>query len=215
MTKRFQPRTSMSRIAATACALLIVALTGCAQGEMSRVEALRGLDSASADVRRKSINELVERPVGTRPPILQRYAEIARSDSDELVRATAIRALNRARDASATPVFIEALDEQSVLIRLEAAKALANLPDERAIPKLARLVAGELEDKDVRIAAADALKHYETVDVARSLIAQLGGRDFGVAWQSRRSLMRMTGADHRYDEAAWLAFIASPDRPFG
>lgn len=191
-------------------------LAGCAQtGGPRKTEAIRGLEGNSPDIRRQSINELVRGGPEHSQRLLTRFAEIARHDRDELVRATAIRALNRARDASATQIFIDALNDKSVVVRLEAAKALANLPDERAVVKLTQLVNSETEDKDVRIAAADALKHYRSVDGARALIAQLDNRDFGVAWQSRRSLVRLTGKDLRYDEAAWLAFIASPDRPFG
>lgn len=191
-------------------------IIGCAQGRMSsKSEALRGLERNSPDVQRQSINRLVLRSSGRLPPFTTHYAEVAKSDGDELVRATAIRALNRSRHAGATPIFIEALNDTSIRVRLEAAKALANIPDERAAAKLTQLVNSETEDKDVRIAAADAMKHYRSVDGARALIAQLSDRDFGVAWQSRRSLMRLTGKDLRYDEAAWLAYIASPERPFG
>ena len=53
------------------------------------------------------------------------------------------------------------------------------------------------EPRDVRIAAADALKHYRSIDVGRALVDTLDSRDFGVAWQSRRSLIRLTGRDLR------------------
>ena len=39
------------------------------------------------------------------------------------------------------------------------------------------------ESKDVRIAAADALRQYRTLDVARVLVTYLNETDFGVAWQ--------------------------------
>jgi hypothetical protein len=66
----------------------------------------------------------------------------------------------------------------------------------------------------VRIAAADALKHYRALDAARALVDTLDSRDFGVAWQSRRSLIRLTGRDLNYDEGQWLQFLTGPDRPF-
>ena len=167
------------------------------------------------DERRVGINHLADRGFGRHEPYTDRYMQVAQYDSDWLVRATAIRALNRSREQRATPVFIKALDDAHPLVRQEAAKGLANVPDPGAAAALARIVANQSEPRDVRIAAADALKHYRTIDVGRALVDTLDSRDFGVAWQSRRSLIRLTGRDLRYDEGAWLSYLTGPDRPFG
>ena len=100
-------------------------------------------------------------------------------------------------------------------MRLEAAKALANLPDPAAADPLVKLVSNADEDRDVRVAAAQALNHYKKLEVARALTSRLNERDFSVAWQARRSLRRLTGKDFRYNEAAWLEYIAGPEKPFG
>jgi hypothetical protein len=71
------------------------------------------------------------------------------------------------------------------------------------------------ESKDVRIAAADALRQYRTLDVARILVTYLNETDFGVAWQSRQSLIVLTGQDLQYDESAWLQYLVGPNKPFG
>ena len=97
-------------------------------------------------------------------------------------------------------------------MRLEAAKALANIPDPNASAPLLKLVDSAPEPRDVRIAAADALRHYRQLDVARTLVNTLNGRDFSVAWQARKSLTRMTGSDYAYDETAWLNYLTGPDR---
>ena len=167
------------------------------------------------DERRQGINRLADRDFGRRPPYTDRYAHIAQYDSDYLVRATAIRALNRARANEHTAVFVKALGDSSPLVRQEAAKALANMPDPDAVAGLVQLVNNTEEARDVRIAAADALKHYRRVDVARALAATLRGRDFGVSWQSRRSLIAMTGQDLRYDESKWLEYLSGSQSPFG
>jgi hypothetical protein len=83
------------------------------------------------------------------------------------------------------------------------------------VAALVRVVSNPEEDKDVRIAAAGALRHYKSLEVARALIPRLGEGDFGIAWKARRSLRAITGKDLRYDEAAWLAYITGPDKPFG
>lgn len=167
------------------------------------------------DERRIGLNRLVSYDFGRREPYTTRYQEIAQYDSDWLVRATAIRALNRSRDASATPIFIRALSDPNEIVRVEAAKALANLPDRNAIASLIKAVSNPEEDRDVRIWSAHALRHYRSLDVARALAGTLGGREFGVAWQARHSLVAITGKDFRYDEAAWLQYFSGPDRPFG
>jgi HEAT repeat protein len=171
-------------------------------------------NTESPDARREAINQLVEYPFGQKPPYTTRYQQLARDDPDYLVRATAIRALNRSRDATATPFFIASLAAPNDRVRLEAAKALTNVPDSNAQPALLKIVNNPDENRDVRIAAADALKHYKNMDVARTLIATLNGRDYAVAWQSRHSLKRLTGRDLRYNEAAWIAMIQK-EHPFG
>jgi hypothetical protein len=190
-------------------------LSNAISGHTPRDAAVQMEDQYFPDERRQGVNRLSSFPFGRQPPYTTRYEQIARTDTDWLVRATAIRALNRSRWQPATPLFIKALDDVNDHVRLEAAKALSNVPDPDATPALLRLVNDGTEDRDVRIAAADALRHYKTVEVARILASQLAGREYGVAWQSHRSLEAMTGEDHGYDESAWLNYITGPAKPLG
>ena len=203
--------------------LLLPAATGCQQtrhlvdylrGNTPVKSALRMEDIDSPDDRRQGINDLAKRDFARREPYTTRYRQLAHSDENPQVRAAAIRALNLSRDAGATPIFVKALGDENALVRLEAVKALGNLPDPASVETLVRLVRSD-ENKDVRIAAADALKHYKTLEVARVLIPLLGEQDFGVAWHARRSLRKLTGHDFAYDEAAWLALISGPENPLG
>jgi HEAT repeat protein len=89
------------------------------------------------------------------------------------------------------------------------------VPDEAASDELLKVVNNAQEQRDVRIAAADALRYYRKLEVARGLVNTLNGRDFSVAWQARKSLTRMTGSDYAYDESAWLNYLTGPGRPFG
>lgn len=172
-------------------------------------------DQYFPDERRQGIAKLAARDFGRREPYIKRYQQIAEFDSDWLVRATAIRALNRSRDTSATEIFIKALADPNEIVRVEAAKALANLPDPNAVPALLKIMNNPEESRDVRIWAADALRHYRTLEVARTLVNQLGGREFGVAWQSRKSLIAITGNDQAYNETAWLELLTGPNNPLG
>ena len=175
----------------------------------------RMMESANPDSRRAGINWLAGRPFGERPPYTTRYAQIAQSDPDPLVRATAVRALNRSRDRSAAAVYVKALSDPNEQIRLEGAKALNRTPGPEAREALLKLLRQGDESKDVRIAAADALKHHRNLEVARALVSLLSDRDFGIAWQSHRSLRDMTGRDLKYDEGAWLTFLTGPEKPLG
>ncbi len=230
--RRFEacnPKSICLRVCASAVVLLLC--TGCQQIEQAGsfgkhlvgyfsgntpVNAVKKMeDRYFPDERRIGINRLADYSFGRRPPYTERYQQIAQYDSDWLVRATAIRALNRSRDTLATPIFIKALSDPSDIVRVEAAKALANMPDPNAVPALVKIVANANDNRDVRIWSSDALRHYHTLEVARTLANQLNAREFGVAWQSHRTLVKLTGKDLRYDEAAWLEYITGSGKPLG
>ena len=167
------------------------------------------------DERRVGIVHLSERSFGQQQPYTRRYRQIAESDPDFTVRAAAIRALNRSRDREAVPIFIKSLGDESPMVRLQAAKALSNIPDPSASDTLAKTLGNQAETRDVRIAAAEALRHYRDLGVARVLAGTLSGRDFSIAWQSRWSLKIMTGEDYGYDERKWLEYLTGPTNPLG
>lgn len=167
------------------------------------------------DERRRGIADMASHDYGRRMPYTERYQQMAQLDPDWLVRKTAIRALNYSRDESAKAIYRSALTDENSAIRLEGAKALANVPDEQSIPSLMRMVSNTNEDKDVRVAAAMALAQYRRLDVGRTLVGVLQDRDFAVSWQARQSLMYLTQKDHRYDEGAWLELLTSDAKPLG
>jgi HEAT repeat protein len=184
-------------------------------GKTAIKAAVKMEDQTSADNRRYGINQLADHEFGRREPYTVRYQQIAQTDRDWLVRASAIRALNRSRDASAVQTFIKALSDENAIVRVEAAKALSNVPDPSAAAPLLRAIANNSEDRDVRYWSAKALRHYRQLDVARSLVGQLNSREFSVAWQSRESLVVLTGQDLAYNESAWLEFLTKNPTLFG
>ena len=62
----------------------------------------------------------------------------------------AIRALNICRDATATSIFINGLKDDNELVRLESAKALANIPDPRCQTRSAAGAVGQSAGDDPR-----------------------------------------------------------------
>lgn len=202
-------------------------------------------DRNSPDNRRTGLLELASQwDFARADPYTRRYWQIAQTDTSDLVRAAAIRALNRSRSQRAVPVFIVGLRDRSALIRLESLKALANVPDanpdSQGLPLLRQHVSeqgaelgprayappgqhvsergGRVEQevpvRDLRVAAVDALRHYRTVPVALVLAGVLRDRQFEVAWQARQSLILMTGHDFGYDPERWKDYLNTP-KPFG
>ena len=186
-------------------------------------------DDQSADQRRTGILRLVtDYDFARKGDYTRRYWQIAQGDPDYLVRVAAIRALDRSRNATVTPIAINALDDANPLLRLEAAKAIANVPDEKAIPALlkhmnpiidVRSESGRLEavqeSRDVRVACADALRNFHNRDVTTALIDVLRDKDFEVSWQARKGLVLMTGHDFKYDPNAWRDYFSKAEKPFG
>lgn len=175
-------------------------------------EAARNLKNSDADIRRVAINRVSARRYGQVPPYTDVYRTTAQFDSDGLVRATAVRAINHARDEQSDATLVAALADGHPQVRLEAAKALGNLPAPDAEPALRKLATAGDEDIDTRLAALDALRHYKTLDTQRTLVSQLNSNNFSLAWQARRSLFLQTGADYRYDEPAWLNHLSGATR---
>jgi hypothetical protein len=173
------------------------------------------LEPRYPDLRRQAIMYLSKHEYGRQDPYLKYYAEMARSDPDWTVRAMAIRALNRARDKSVTTIYLNALDDKNELVRLEGAKALANIPEPLAVQALIKHLDSPEETNNVRVACADALRCYRRQEVAQVLVRNLRDPQFAVAWTSRRSLKLMTGKDYRYDQSAWLTYLSETNKPFG
>lgn len=171
--------------------------------------AANALYSPDADVRRTAINRISGRNIGKRLPYTDVYREKALRDPDASVRASAVRAINHVRNDESTSALVVALGDTDAQVRREAAHALANLPTPSAEAPLRTMVLKSDEDLDTRIAAIDALRHYKSLDTQRVLVSQLNSTNFALAWQARRSLFLQTGSDYRYDEPAWLNYLAS------
>jgi HEAT repeat protein len=186
-------------------------------------------DDQSADVRRTGILRLVtDFEFARKDPYTRRYWQIAQGDPNYLVRVAAIRALDRSRKSTVTPIAIKTMDDPNPLLRLEAAKALANVPDQSSIPALIRHMnpiidmrgeSGRMEQvqesRDVRVACADALRNFPNRDVTTALVDVLRDKDFEVSWQARKSLVLLTGHDFKYDQNAWRDYFTKAEKPFG
>jgi hypothetical protein len=171
------------------------------------VAAREMIDFNSPDKRIAGTLRLVDFANARTGPYIIVYADKIARDPDYTVAAAGLRALNRCRAKGYTALFLSKLDDNEVLVRLEAADALGNIPDVAAIPALENHLQVDVS-VDVRISCADALRNYKTIEVAKILVNQLDDKNFGVAWQSRQSLALITGQDFRYDQNAWLTYLS-------
>jgi hypothetical protein len=167
-------------------------------------------DTRSPDNQREGMLRLTDFPFARQGIYIKGYAILARNGGDFTLRAAGIRALNRCRAKGYTVLFLESLSDDQPLVRLEAADALANIPDPEAIPLLLIHMGADAEpSSDVRIECAEALRNFHTTEVMRALVNELDDTEFGVAWQARQSLELLTGQDFRYDAKAWLNYLAA------
>lgn len=181
-------------------------ITGGAPGYVEYARTLNDPD-ARPDDRREALLGLAQYEFGQREPYLDAYQLFAENAEEPLTQAAAIRAINLSRDADSADLLVEALGEESPLVRLEAAKALGNLPTADAAAELLKRAMDPEEDLDVRIAAIEALGHYGDPTTKRSLAGLLEAGEFSVVWQARHTLVRITGEDHGFDIDAWRRAI--------
>jgi hypothetical protein len=172
----------------------------------------KALDPTSPDVQRQGILHLCDFDHFRQGTALVLYAHEAETAKDYTVRAAALRALNRCRAKGYTALFLHNLQDDQVLVRLEASDALSNIPDPAAIRPLIDHATSDVSP-DVRIACADALRNFRTGDVVLALVDLLENRDFSVAWQARQSLELLTGVDYRYDARAWRGYLSTIKLP--
>jgi len=172
----------------------------------------KALDPTSPDVQREGILHLCDFDHFRQGSALTLYAHEAEIAPDYTVRAAALRALNRCRAKGYTTLFLHSLQDDHVLVRLEAADALGNIPDPQAIKPLIDHTQSDVSS-DVRVACAEALRNFHDSDVVLALVDLLDNRDFSIAWQARQSLELLTGVDYRYDPKAWRGYFATVKMP--
>jgi len=184
-------------------------------GNTEKHAALMMVNADQPDQSREGIFRIAEfmQDEGVRPAYTNYLVIIARTSKDYTVRAAALRVLNEFRVRQVVPIAIEDMEYPQPLVQLEAAKALANIPDTTAIPVLVRHLKDTTSNADVRIACADALRNFTQPDSLDALTATLGDMDFSVAYQSRQSLRIATFHDFQYDRLQWQAFVDQPIRP--
>lgn len=175
---------------------------------------LWALDPHNADNRYRGVSILGDTSFAGEDIYVQLFVESA-SDPDSAVRTAAIRAISRHGRPEHASVLAQALTDESVLVRLEAARAAQRIHNPSIVPALfGRLDPSAEREHDVRAAAAHALGQYAERRVLDQLVAALRDPSLAVNRHAAAALTILTGADLGLDPIAWLEFVRDESEPF-
>jgi HEAT repeat protein len=193
----------------------------------------RALESELPDERREAIDRIARTRHLKHEVVLGALSTIAATDPSPAVRCSAVAALRRSEDPAIAATLVRILDQPSTDLRptplppsadvrleaMRAAVALAELdllPEEQqpALRDVAVRLVGQERSRDTRQASAKFLGYCRDRAVLEPLIDALTQRDFGVVYESERSLMRLTGRSFDYDPTSWRGWLEQVDDPF-
>lgn len=225
------------------CAIALTIALGCSQKKQRYKPAVlatesdvagyvqRALEHKDADVRRGAIRHIAKTRHADLPIVVDGLTAAARNDPSESVRCAAIRALGKLEDQRAVETTLVLLSDPAehptvrpagADLRWEAIQVLhefvkGGIPDRHERNGAQRIAIRLLltdPSRDVRIEAARLLGLFPTTDAARALIEGLRQRDFGIVYESERSLMRLTGRTRDHDPTRWESWLNSTPEPF-
>lgn len=172
------------------------------------------LDPYDAENRRRGTTLLANAPWGGSDVYLKLYRDRVENETDPQVIAISIRALARHGDASDAVLISRRLESVWRDVRWEAALGLQRLHNPAVTAALARRVADELEDPDVREAATVALGQYAEDASFQALVAALDARELSINLAAQAALLTLTGRDFGLDRTAWLDWYRRTPNPF-
>ena len=167
------------------------------------------------DERREALQAIAkDRKALKEESVVKLFCHVARTDKDALVRGAAVRGLVGMEGQNVLETLTHVAANDAVPhVRADAVRALgARVPPE-GMAAVAGVLNGD-SDADVRIAAAEALRHFRQKEAAETLVATLSDRNLTVAQKAWESLRYMTGQDLPRDGQAWTAYLASAEQPF-
>ncbi len=201
-------------IVASVLCLVALASAGCKDDRLSWSALTQGVfgpsrneivammfQSEDPDRRREGVILLSQKEYGLREPCLKGYALLL-EDEDASVRSAAVRVLGKAGDAKYLPNIVAALEDESEIVRWDAATALDRVHGEAAVIPLQKHALGD-PYMDVRICCARALRAYRRDQVVNTLVQCLSDRQFSVCHEAHRTLVMLTGRDMGYEPEDW------------
>jgi len=173
-------------------------------------------DEYDPEKRRKGMVLISNAPFGADETYVKAYRLRVEEEKNPIVRATAVRALARHGGPEDATLIASKLEDESLQVRIEAAKGLQRLHDPEVVPAMLTSLRKESEDVEVKIALASALAQYPEDRVFQALIQNgLGAGELVLNTTAAESLRTLTGQDFADDPRAWLAWYRSSSAPFG
>jgi HEAT repeat protein len=168
-------------------------------------------DADDADRRRQGLMMLSSQPYGTEDKFVEVYVNVLQNDPEPTVRSAAARAIGKSENGNYAGQLSTGLADPVAQVRWDTAIALDSVVGQPAVGPLGK-AATEDESKDVRAAAALALRHYPDRSVVATLVDCLSDRSFAVQFQARKALVDMTGYQYGYNPEPWSQ-IARGEKP--
>jgi len=128
-------------------------------------------------------------------PAEMKKAESLLRDPDPLARTGAVVAIGLSRRQESMALLAPMLSDPDPGVRSEAIRAVAALKNPASIPPLAAILASDGAVESKRTAAIALGSFPDSPEVRSALLAAMGDREAGVAYNAYRSLVRVTGRE--------------------
>jgi hypothetical protein len=189
------------------------------------------IESEKPDVRREALIAVAADPnARAMPSVVKLYCMVARNrgtvvidpvtkvrteiPTDPMVRAAAVRGLTfMDGDGVAESLSDVLLNDKNEFVRCDAAKALGNRIPAEGVTALVEALKNDTS-QDVRVAAAESLRHFQDKVAAEALIAVVQDTNIAIAFRSWESLRYMTGQNLPREAAPWKDYLAAAENPF-
>jgi len=195
------------------------------------------LTSDAPDERRTGVERLADSRDAATPWAIEIYTTMAREDVDDMVRQTALRALDKhdtdaaqrlsaelmAAYSSSTPVRETkegAARPTGPVLRRAAGRILLRHARTNTLAtelNIAPTLCGALKnerDHQTRIILIDTAGYVTDRSILDALIEAMRRDDFAEKRAAEDALVRLTGVTHRYDADAWQNWLAGRNQPF-
>lgn len=187
------------------------------------------LEAENADLRRHALLSLVGGNAIEAPQAFRALDLIARTDSSSSVRQAAVAVFESYRDdrpvetllkllhCADHPESVRPIDDPLAWRTIETLATLADrglFSDEQrtAVEQALVHVLRNSTDHHVRLSSVRTLSRFDSGRVIGALVDAVGSRDFGVAYEARQALVRLTGTDEGLDPEAWLDRLGRSER---
>jgi hypothetical protein len=161
----------------------------------------------------ESVDAAIGGPLEDQQRVAQELAEVLYRDHVLLLRIHSVKLLGQLDCPAAVKALVDASQDHTSDIRIEAIKAWGNLPPDTAIPHLQQMI-GSDTDIDVRLAATRTLGNFSGQKAVSAIALALDDRNPALQLRAAESLGRVTGEQFGRDISAWQQYVqnTTPDQ---